>query len=664
MLAVRIVSLLIFVASSTVGLWVGTHCVATRSSYLGAHVLGEPVVTLGSTTVYAPWKLFAWAWHPEVSAEAVRSGYLMTLVGVGLGLLGGVVTRVLHDRTRHSQVPMESIYGGAAFATLKEIKQRGLVGKGRGVFLGKTKTGQYIRHDGPEHYAVIAPTRSGKGAGIVVPTLLTWRGSTIVYDLKEENFQRTAGARSRFSDILYFNPNSLSTTRFNPLDELRPGECEVRDAQNLANMIVEPDRPGVHDHWIRTGNSLLTAAILHVRYAAPVWQRNLNGVAKLLSRPDRTLTETLQEMLETKHIKDKDNVPIKTHPGVAEAVRDVLNKSGDDKSSVVSTVMGYLGVYRDPLLANATSCSDFTIDSLVNGERPKSLYMVIPAGDIDRLRPVIRILVSLVCRRLTERAVTGVSRDQEHKHKMLLMLDEFPALGRLEFFESALGFLAGYGLKAMLVCQSLAQLRQVYGDRTSILDNTNVRVIFRPETIETAEYISKTLGQSTVRYKTRSEGGKKGSLFKASVNESLHLAARPLLTAREVMELPDDEALVLAGGGRPIKASKIRYFDDESFTSLLYKPPYGEQAGVHRESDRWFRTCYEDLAPHQTLSTAPAVTTEAMPSAAVIRHESTLGKKRKGSLKVLQHPKRNLEAKMLGKKKAPEEPTLVEGDLA
>lgn len=590
----KVLAVAVFLVSGLTGLWVGTHGVAASVGFDSA-VLGAPVTSIAGVPLYAPWKLFSWAALVGSGSAAVQGGYVWTLLGVGTGLVAGVSIRVVGERGRVAGGLTGNVYGDAAFATLKDIRGMQLVGKGRGVFLGKTAGGEYLRHDGPEHYAIIAPTRSGKGTGIVVPTLLTWRDSCVVYDLKEENFQRTAGERSKFSDILYFNPNSLQTTRFNPFDEIRSGECEVRDAQNIANMIIEPDRPGVHDHWVRTGNSLLTAAILHVRYAGDPWERNLNGVVKLLSRPDKTLTETLQEMLETKHLRDDNNKPLKPHPGVAAAVRDVLNKSGDDKSSVVSTVMGYLGVYRDPLLANATSCSDFTIDSLVNGQRPKSLYMVIPAGDIDRLRPVIRIMVNLICRRLTERAVMGERRDQEHGHKMLLMLDEFPALGRLEFFESALGFLAGYGLKAMLVAQSLSQLKQVYGERSSILDNTHVRVMFRPETIETAEYISKTLGQTTVRYKTKSEGGKKGSPFLSSVNESVHFGSRPLLTPREVMELPDDEALVMVGGGKPIRAKKIRYFDDGSFAPFLSAPPQGGGAGVSAQSDEWFRAYYEEM---------------------------------------------------------------------
>lgn len=656
----KIVSLLVFVLSALAGLWVGTQSLASSAGF-DASVLGEPVMMLGRQPIYAPWKLFVWASSFGFEDERVRAGYLWTLLGVGLGLIGGVSFRVFSDSQREGEELTRNVYGDAAFAKMPEIRRMGLVGQGRGVFLGKTRDGQYIRHDGPEHYAIIAPTRSGKGAGIVVPTLLSWRGSVIVYDLKEENFQRTAGERSRFSDILYFNPNSLSTTRFNPLDEIRSGDCEVRDAQNIANMIIEPDRPGVHDHWIRTGNSLLTAAILHVRYAAPPWERNLNGVAKLLSRPDKTLTETLQEMLETKHIRGEGNRPLKAHPGVVSAVRDVLNKSGDDKSSVVSTVMGYLGVYRDPLLANATSCSDFSIDSLVNGERPKSLYMVIPAGDIDRLRPIIRLVVNLICRRLTERAVTGERRDQEHLHKMLLMLDEFPALGRLEFFESALGFLAGYGLKAMLVCQSLAQLKQVYGDRSSILDNTHVRVLFRPETVETAEYISKTLGQTTVRYKTQSESGRKGSPFKGSVNESLHFGARPLLTPREVMELPDDEALVMVGGGKPIRAKKIRYFDDGSFIPLLHKPPMGAAAGISPSSDEWIRTCYEAIEQ----DVEPLVQAVAANGQDLSQNRESPSPTQGPALRVLKHPKAYTDLSQRDEVVNPKtKPNEIVGDLA
>ena len=559
----KTLALILLLLFSFSGLVAGTQSVASRCNY--DIRLGAPLLVVGSYKLYSPSKLFSWGRVPRDRSTPKRTGYILLISGISLGFLAALIVRSFGDKAGLVQ----NVFGDAAFAKPTDIKRMGLLGRARGVFLGKTASGEYLRHDGPEHYAVIAPTRSGKGAGIVVPTLLSWPGSCLIYDLKGENFQVTAGHRSTFSDVIYFNPNSLDTHRFNPLFEIRQGIMEVRDAQNLATMIIEPDRPGLQDHWVRTGNSLLTAAILHVLYAAPIGEKNLAGVASLLSRPDKDLTETLQEMLETKHLRDENGVPVQTHPGVVAAARDVLNKSPDDRSSVVSTVQGYLSIYRDPLLANATRTSDFTVDSLVNSGRPKSLYIIIPASDIDRLRPLIRVMVSLICRRLTEAPVTGKLRDQEHGHKLLLMLDEFTKLGRLEFFESALGFLAGYGIKAMLVTQSLSDLKQTYGERSSLLDNTHVKVFFRPETLETAEYISKNLGQSTVEYRTRGESGKKGAPFFSNVNEGSHITGRPLLTPREVLELPDDDALIFIGGRKSIRAKKIVYHKDDLFQPLL-----------------------------------------------------------------------------------------------
>lgn len=585
--ALKLVSISLFLGCTALGCTVASYTVA---AHYGFHSeVGTPLISLGGVRLYNPINIFRWSSliPPGSSIASVAYGWVMG--GIFAGISVSFILRLAFSTRTAKQAP--NIFGDATFAKQTDLKELGLIGQGSGVFLGKTNAEEYIRHNGPEHYAVIAPTRSGKGTGIVIPTLLTWPGSCVVYDLKEENFQRTAGRRAEFSDILYFNPNSINSAHFNPLFEIRPGLLEVRDAQNIANMIIEPDRPGVYDHWVRTGNSLLTAAILHVMYAAPREEKNLAGVTALLSRPEKTLTETLHEMLRTNHLRDESGRPCRPHPGVVAAARDVLNKSPDDRSSVVSTVMGYLSIYRDPLLANCTRDSDFTIDQLVNSERPKSLYLIIPASDIERLRPIIRIMVNLICRRLTEQAVKN-SKDQEHKHKLLLMLDEFTKLGRLEFFESALGFLAGYGIKGMLVMQSLGELRQIYGERTSLLDNTRVRVFYRPETIETAEYISKTVGQTTIEYKTKGESGKKGSLFLSNINEALHFSARPLLTPREVLEFCEDESLIFVGGAKPIKAKKIIYYTDENFIALTKTPPATKRGGNSMYRSPWLDVLY------------------------------------------------------------------------
>ena len=527
--------------------------------------LGAPIVEILSYKIYPI--LYLYSWQEILPESAVALGLKWCLGGALSGLVLAIIISL-------SLVPKETkgVFGNAAWATLKDIKKLGLL-NAQGLFLGKLQDGRYLRHEGPHHTSVIAPTRSGKGAGIVIPALCTHKGSAVVYDIKAENFQKTAAIRSQFSDIFYFNPSSTDSAHFNPLFTIRKGINEVKDAQNLANIIVEPDRPGQVDHWVRTGNSLLTAAILHVLYAGEPSERNLGGVATLLSRADMGVVETLQDMMETKHIRDENGKPLSPHPSIVSAVRDVLNKSADDRSSVVSTVMGYLSIFRDPLLANCTSDSDFAIEDLMLGEKPKTLYLVVSASDIDRVKPVTRIILNLICRRLCE--PTDMSQI-EKRHKLLLALDEFPTLGRMEFFESALAFIAGFGLKALLVSQSMNQLKLAYGERSSLLDNTHVRVFYTPNTIETAEYISKTLGDTTIDYRTKGESGQKGSPFFSNKNESSHISRRPLLTPREVMELPPNEAIVFVGGAKPIKCFQSAYYQDERFldmtkTSLVVK---------------------------------------------------------------------------------------------
>lgn len=497
--------------------------------------------------------------------DTFRRGFLIIMSGS----LSGAGACLMLGLMRRSPDTQDKVFGSASWASIRDIKKLKLLG-GSGVFLGKLRDGRFLRHDGPEHCAVIAPTRTGKGAGVVVPTLLTNESSVIVYDLKEENFKITSGARSKFSDILYLSPSSPDSVHFNPLFEIRKGDHEVRDVQNIANMIIEPETVGKADHWIRTGNALLTAAILHVLYTSPVEERNLAGVTRFLSRGESDLVTTLREMMTTNHIIDPVTGEGKPHPLIVSAARDVLTKSANDMSGVHSTIMGYLSLYRDPILANNTKDSDFTIADIVGRERPVSLYIIVPSSDIERLRPFIRLLINQICRRLTEADYLG--ENSPRKHKLLLMLDEFPALGRLEFFETALGFLAGYGIKAVLISQSLNQLKSVYTERTSILDNTHAKVFFTANTPETARYVSESLGEATVDYQTKSHSGKPLTPYYNGQSVSEHIKGRSLMTAREVMEMPAGEAVVFIGGARPIYCDKIRYYEDGAFLPLLQSP--------------------------------------------------------------------------------------------
>jgi type IV secretion system protein VirD4 len=381
-------------------------------------------------------------------------------------------------------------YGSSRWATINEIRKAGLT-QSAGVFLGRLKD-SYLRHDGPEHVMAFAPTRSGKGVGLVVPTLLSWTGSAVIHDIKGENWQLTAGWRSTFSHTLLFNPTDSRSARYNPLLEVRKGPDEVRDVQNIADVLVDPEGAlERRNHWEKTSHSLLVGAILHVLYAEE--EKTLARVATFLSDPQRSFENTLRRMMATNHIGTKGNP--KVHPVVASAAREVLNKSDNERSGVLSTAMSFLGLYRDPTVAATTSACDWRIADLMDAKHPVSLYLVIPPSDISRTKPLVRLILNQIGRRLTERLEGDPAK--RRKHQLLMMLDEFPALGRLDFFETALAFMAGYGIRAYLIAQSLNQISKAYGENNAILDNCHVRIAFSSNDERTAKRISDSLGTAT-----------------------------------------------------------------------------------------------------------------------------------------------------------------------
>ena len=233
--------------------------------------------------------------------------------------------------------------------------------------------------------------------------------------------------------------------------------------------------------------------------------------------------------------------------------------------------MSFLGLYRDPTVAEVTSRCDWRIADLISAEHPVSLYLVVPPSDISRTKPLIRLILNQIGRRLTE-SLDG-SDGIERRHKLLLMLDEFPALGRLDFFESALAFMAGYGIRSFLIAQSLNQIDKAYGQNHSILDNCHVRVTFATNDERTAKRISETLGTATELRAQRNYAGHRLAPWLGHLMVSRQETARPLLTPGEVMQLPPDDAVVMVSSVAPIKAKKLRYYTDANFKRRVLPPP-------------------------------------------------------------------------------------------
>ncbi len=556
--------------------WAATQWTAWRLGYQPQ--LGAPWFELWrGMPVYAPPAFFWWWFHFDAYAPPVfvEGAYIASSGG-----FASIVVAIAMSVWRAREVREATTYGSARFATEREVRAAGMLG-GDGAILGRLDR-HYLRHDGPEHVLCFAPTRSGKGVGLVVPTLLTWSGSAIVHDIKGENWTVTAGWRARFGRVLKFDPTSPDSDAYNPLLEVRRGDCEVRDVQNIADILVDPEGAlERRNHWEKTSHSLLVGAILHVLYAEP--DKTLAGVANFLSDPKRPIETTLRAMMTTAHLGPKG-----VHPVVASSARELLNKSDNERSGVLSTAMSFLGLYRDPVVAKVTRRCDWRISDLVEGGRPVTLYLVVPPSDIARTKPLVRLLLNQTGRRLTEEL-----HAQRKRQRLLLMLDEFPALGRLDFFESALAFMAGYGLKSFLIAQSLNQIEKAYGQNNSILDNCHVRVSFATNDERTAKRVSDALGTATELKAQRNYAGHRLSPWLGHLMVSRQETARPLLTPGEVMQLPPTDELVLVSGLHPIRAKKARFYEHAQLRARVLAPPrpglapIAKTPGVQQPTDDW-----------------------------------------------------------------------------
>lgn len=585
--------------------WAATQWTAWRLGFQAQ--LGNPWFELAGWPIYYPPALFWWwyafdAYAPSIFVE----GGVIAASGGLMAIAAAIMMSIIRAREARNV----ATYGSARWAEDKEIRTAELLGPD-GVVLGRRER-DYLRHDGPEHVLCFAPTRSGKGVGLVVPTLLTWPGSCIVHDIKGENWTLTAGFRAKHGRVLLFDPTNAKSSAYNPLLEVRQGEWEVRDVQNIADILVDPEGSlDRRNHWEKTSHSLLVGAILHVLYAEP--DKTLAGVASFLSDPKRPVEATLRAMMDTPHLGEAG-----VHPVIASSARELLNKSENERSGVLSTAMSFLGLYRDPVVARVTARCDWRIADLVGSKKPVSLYLVVPPSDINRTKPLIRLILNQIGRRLTEELHTSGKR-----HRLLLMLDEFPALGRLDFFESALAFMAGYGLKSFLIAQSLNQIEKAYGANNSVLDNCHVRVAFATNDERTAKRISDALGTATELRDSTNYAGHRLAPWLGHLMVSRQETARPLLTPGEVMQLPPSDEIVMVAGTPPIRATKARYFEDARFMERILTPPdpAADPAAANPSSDDWSSRI---VAATKAAAQATAGGTEGDPANAGIRREPEL----------------------------------------
>jgi len=610
---------------------IGINSVCTQfvASRLGHHpALGKPLFGM----LYNPFDWFSWLLHFYDSAPTTYN-YAFAIFALGVTVAMITYVLVIGFKSRSSRQHSD-IHGTAHFATMTEINETGLLPRegqpGAGVYCGafddvENERTIYLRHDGPEHVLALAPTRSGKGVSLVTPTALSWPSSLFVLDRKGEVYAMTAGWRKKHANniVLRFDPAQPGKgCAWNPIGEIRfQTRFQVSDAQQLALMVVDSDGKGIDsDHFRSAAFELLVGLILHALYKGvnedigilrtPSLQdcaHMLTGVGDFAA-PDtendldqneegdpKALSSLFEEMKDV-NFDTTDPADRESRLVISGVGRRMLGTPSRELGSIISTANNALSLYRDPIVGENTSRSDFKIADLMDHDKPVSLYFITSMRNTDRLRPLARLLVTQIVLTLADEMEYADGRAlAAHKHRLLLLLDEFPSLGKIEVFETALAQIAGYGIKAYIITQDVQQLYKAYTNYESIVSNCHVRVAFAPNNYNTAEWMSKMAGQTTVVSENLSTSGKRFGMMLEQVTRNYQQTQRPLMTPDEIMRLPGPtkiavkeedgttkdlitepgEMLIFVAGQPVIKGRQILYFKDPVFAkrSLIPPPP-------------------------------------------------------------------------------------------
>jgi type IV secretion system protein VirD4 len=491
---------------------------------------------------------------------AVRQRLLGSMA-LGLGVVALCFGLCLLPRRR-------ALHGDARFATRGEIAAAGLLGRD-GIILGR-RGRRCLMLAGQQGVALAAPPRAGKGTGVVVPNALNWPGSLVCVDIKRENWTITAGFRHHAGQGCYlFDPFAEDgrTARWNPFSYVSPDPLRrLNDLQRIAEMLY-PDPPNVDPFWTASARSLFLGIALYL-FETPSLPKTVGEVLRQgMASDDEGFGQHWKRLIEGRNSG--------TRPLSSQCVcslYDVIDLAPVTASSIRKTFTSRLDLWLNPILDAATSESDFDLREL--RKKPMSIYVGVNPDDLHRLRPVLNLFfqqaIGLQTRELPERNPTL-------KYQVMMLLDEFTALGRIPIIAEAISYLPGYNVRVVLVIQTPAQLREVYGihNAETMLKSLAARIVFAPKDFPDAREISDELGFTTVPSKTLSKpvGATLDRRGHRSSSQSISHQRRALLLPQEVKELGPEQAIVFYEGLRPIRCRKIRYFADKRFRKRLLPAP-------------------------------------------------------------------------------------------
>lgn len=599
-------SLYVLLSSCLIGLGYSTQYFAKEVGY--SYQLGKEIINIKGVSFYSPFSILVWIKYfnnivPEELNKALLYLYISIFIGIFIIFIINFKAKTLTSHGSASWADEETIKNKANLKPMdkdiykeyeqsktKEIYQKTIKNKNEflsnGVVLGKDKKGNEYRHLGVEHILVMAPTRSGKGVGIVLPTLWTWKGSVFINDIKEENYNLTAKYRESIGQkVLKFKPASINDScSYNPLAEINLGtESDYQDSIVIADILVDTGKNS-DPHWSENAKNFLICIIMYVCYNKSFsrYGANLRDIYSFITDPTETITQKVEKLISSDTITcdgDKkftyDNDKYKSifhaiyghivtidgkerpfiHPSIFLMAGKIKNTPEKELGSIISTAITNLQIFIDPAINKNTSKSDFKIRDLMFSDTPISLYFVVRPRDLFIARTILKLITTQLVNELTVELGTN---KRLYNHRLLLLLDEFPAIGRLSFFETSLAFIAGYGLKVLLITQEIKQIIDIYGENNKIIGNCHIQVYFTPNDERTPKLISEKLGNKTIIEKSLSY---KGFKYLSNWNWSERAISRALMTSAEVAQMDMNDEIIFVTGLKPIKAKKIKWYE-------------------------------------------------------------------------------------------------------
>lgn len=518
-----------------------------------------------------------------------------------IGICAGGLLLVLPAALLASLHQRRPLHGSARFATATEVRRAGLSGAGGpGIIVGRF-AGMFLLLRGQLSVLLSAPTRSGKGRGVVIPNLLNWPDSVVALDIKKELYDATAGYRRVHGQAVYaFAPfdEKARSHRWNPLSAVRTSELHrVGDLLGIGQVFYPNDGSGTSSEAFfndQARNLFLGLGLLLLE--SPELPRTIGEMLRQSSGKGRPLKQHLTETIEQRREQGK---PLSAE--CVDALLRLLSSSEATLSSIVATFNAPLTVFADAIVDAATSANDFKLED-VRRQRC-SIYVCIPPHRLASARPLLllfySLLVSLNTRQLPE-------QDSTLRYQCLLVNDEFTAMGRVPIITASAAFLAGYNIRLLTVVQAMSQLDAVYGEKEARTFATNhgLQILFAPREQRDANEYSEMLGHFTEQATSRGRSSSLSGKSQTTVSRNDSEQRRALLLPQEFKELGSERLVILMEGCKPILGDKIRYDREPVFQERLLPappvPPMDMDRHIARVQHRW-RYADDELAPGKCL---------------------------------------------------------------